>query len=135
MDKKTIFEGFSEEQQKEYEKEVRQKYDPKLVDESVKRWNSYSQAQKDQIGVEGEANYHDIFENMDKGYDSPEVQAAVARWHKHLEYFYTPTTEILRGLGQMYAQDARFRKNFEKLSRDFPDFLCQAIEYYCDQAG
>ncbi len=133
MDKKTIFEGFSEEKQKEYEQEARQKYDPKLVDESVKRWNNYSQAQKDQIGAEGEANYHDMFEHMDKGHDSPEVQAAVARWHKHLEYFYTPTPEILRGLGQMYVQDVRFRKNFEKLSPDFPDFLCKAIEYYCDQ--
>jgi DNA-binding transcriptional MerR regulator len=134
MDKKTIFEGFSEEQQKQYEEEARQTYDPELVDQSVKSWNSYSQAQKEQIGAEGEANYHAMFENMDKGHDSPEVQATVARWHKHIEYFYTPTYEILRGLGQLYTDDPRFRKNFEKLSPEFPDFLRKAIEYYCDQA-
>ncbi len=28
------------------------------------------------------------------------VQAILARWHEHIRYFYEPTLEILRGLGE-----------------------------------
>jgi len=131
MSTKDIFEAFSEEQVEEYAEEARQRWDPKLVNQSMKLWKSYSDEKKKVIGAQGEANYQEIFDNMDKGHDSPEVQAGVAKWHQHMRYFYEPTITGLSGLGQMYCEDSRFRATFEKFSPEFPDFLCDAIQFYC----
>ena len=47
----------------------------------------------------------------------------MARWHQHLRYFYEPTPEILRGLGQMYNQHPDFIANFQQMHPDLPAFL------------
>jgi TipAS antibiotic-recognition domain len=39
----------------------------------------------------------------------------VARWARHLEYFYLPSVERLRGLGQLYVADERFAANYRKM--------------------
>ena len=132
MSRKQVFEGFNQEQVEEYAEEARQRWDPKLVNESMMLWKSYSEEKKKAIGAEGEANYWEIFDNRDKGYNSPEVQAGVAKWHQHLRYFYEPTIEILSGLGYGYRDDPDFRATFEKFSPEFPDFLCEAIQFYCE---
>ena len=81
---------------------------------------------------EGRDIYGDLLAAMDKGAASPEVQAIMARWHQHLRYFYEPTPEMLRGLGQMYNQSPDFIANFQKLNPDLPAFLEQAVTVYCD---
>src|SRR5689334_488282 len=87
MSKRQFFEAFSDEQQAEYEKEVAQKYDPATVKESQRKWKSYTTADKQRIGEEGNAAYQAILDGMSKGAGSPEAQAGVALWHKHMEYF------------------------------------------------
>lgn len=81
MNQKNLFEGFSDEKQKQYEQEIRQRYGDDSVKESNKRWNSYTPEQKREIKAEGEAIYRDLLAHMDKGYESPEVQQVIARWH------------------------------------------------------
>jgi UDP-N-acetyl-D-mannosaminuronic acid transferase (WecB/TagA/CpsF family) len=130
MKKKEYFEGFSEEKQKEYEKEIRQKYGEKAF-EGVTDWNSYSPEQKKRIIAESAAIYDDIVAVMGKGYASPEVQQIIARWHQHLRYFYEPSTERLLGLGQMYTEHPEFVAKFRAIHPDLPEFLNQAIQYYC----
>ncbi len=129
-----IFSGFSEEQQKQYEAEIAAdpRYDQDKVKELQRNWGSYSKAKKDQIMQEGKDIYADLVAVMDKGADSPDVQVIMARWHQHLRYFYEPTPEILRGLGQMYNQSPGFIANFQKLHPDLPAFLEQAVTVYCD---
>ena len=130
MKKKEYFEGFSEEKQKEYEKEIRQKYGEKAF-EGVTDWNNYTPEQKKRIIAESAAIYDDMAANMSKGYASPEVQQIVARWHQHLRYFYEPDTERLLGLGQMYTEHPEFVAKFRAIHPDLPEFLNQAIQYYC----
>lgn len=132
MSKKQVFSAFSDEQQKEYEQQARQLWDADKVTQSVNLWNSYSQAQKQQVADEGNAIYSDLVDAMHKGPTSPEVQTILKRWHQHLRYFYEPTPEILRGLGQGYNQNPDFHANFARLHPDLPAFLEQAIGYYCD---
>lgn len=132
MSKKNLFEGFSEEQQKQYEEEASRQWGAEKVQQSVRRWNSYSQQQKDQIMAEGSAVYTDLVAAMDQGPHSPEVQQIIARWRQHLRYFYEPTLEILRGLGQHYNVHPDFIATFQKIHPDLPAFLEQAIEFYCD---
>ena len=132
MKKKEYFEGFSEEKQKEYEKEIRQKYGEKAF-EGVTDWNSYTPEQKKRIVNESGAIYDDIVAVMDKGYASPEVQQIIARWHQHLRYFYEPSTERLLGLGQMYTEHPEFVAKFRAIHPDLPEFLNQAIQFYCKE--
>jgi DNA-binding transcriptional MerR regulator len=128
---KTLFEGFSEEKQRQYEQEVREKYDPDKVRESVRRWNSYSDAQKEQIKREGGAIYADLVTAMGEGAASEQVQAILGRWHEHIRWFYEPTPEILMGLGQLYNTHPDFIANFQAIHPDLPAFLQAAITVYC----
>ncbi len=134
MSKKQLFEGFSEAKQKQYEEEIANNpnYDQDKVKESQRHWKSYSAAKKEQIMQEGKDIYADLLAVMDTGADSSDVQAIMARWHQHLRYFYEPTPEILRGLGQMYNQHPGFIANFQELHADLPAFLEQAVTHYCD---
>jgi DNA-binding transcriptional MerR regulator len=131
MSNKKVFEGFSEEKQKQYEEEAQNLWGDK-VKQSTQLWNSYSEQKKQQIMQEGNDIYADIAANMSKGPQSPEVQAILVRWHQHLRYFYEPSLQILRGLGEMYQDNPDFNTNFAGLHPDLPAFLKQAITYYVD---
>ena len=132
MSKKQIFDGFSEEQEKQWTQQATETYGEDNVKPSVQRWNSYSAEKKAQIKEEGGAIYSDMVGVMDQGPDSPAVQASVARWHQHLRYFYEPSPARLRGLGQLYNTSPDFMATFEQFHPDLPAFLEQAITVYCD---
>ncbi len=138
MAQKNLFAGFSEEKQKEYEREIAEKYqdwDQDKVSESQRRWKRYTAQDKQKIGEEGMAVYNDLIAAMSHGPASAEVQAVIARWHEHLRYFYEPTPEILRGLGQMYNEHPDFIANFRAMHPDLPEFLSRAIAVYVDRLG
>jgi DNA-binding transcriptional MerR regulator len=130
MDKKQFFEGFTEEQQAEYEKEAMKMYDPETVRASRRKWNSYSVADKQRIGEEGNAIYGDMLAAMPKGASSPEAQACVERWHRHIEYFWTPNDDHLLGLVDGYNDDPRFKANFDRIHPDLAAFMREAVKVY-----
>ena len=134
MNKKRLFEAFDEEKQKEYERSARLQYGPDTVNESIKRWGSYTQAQKDKIVEEGNQVYSDLVAAIEAGKSSQaaEVQAILERWHTHLQYFYEPTLEILRGLGELYNSNPDFVAKFKQLHADLPEYLEEAITQYVD---
>jgi MerR family transcriptional regulator, thiopeptide resistance regulator len=134
MSKKQLFKGFSEEKQKEYEREARLQYGPDRVNESVKRWNSYSAAQKEAIQEEGGQVYLDMAQAMQEGKspDSPEVKAILDHWQQHLRYFYEPNLEILRGLGELYNTSPDFMAFFQQIHPDLPPYLQESITHYVD---
>jgi DNA-binding transcriptional MerR regulator len=131
MSKKNIFEGFSPEKQKQYEEEAINLWGDK-VKESIQYWNSYSEQKKQEILQEGSAIYLDIIAHMDKGPESPEIQAMLVRWHQHLRYFYEPSLEVLEGLGNAYHDHPDFNATFTAMHPDLPAFLKKAIAAYCD---
>jgi MerR family transcriptional regulator, thiopeptide resistance regulator len=132
--KKQVFQPFSEEKQKEYEREARLQYGPENVNESIKRWNSYGKARQQAIMEEGGEIYTDLANLMVAGVPahSEEVQAALSRWHDHLRYFYEPTLEILRGLGDLYNTSPDFTAFFQKIHIDLPAYLQEGITHYVD---
>lgn len=132
MSKKNIFEGFSEEKQKQYEKEAVDQWGDKAA-QSHKLWNSYSDQQKEEIMQEGNTIYLEIVENMEKGSGSAEIRALLVRWHEHLRYFYEPSIEVLGGLGNMYYDHPDFNATFTKIDPDLPAFLKEAIAIYVDE--
>lgn len=62
------------------------------------------------------------------------VQEKVAALRQFItDHYYTCTPEILRGLGQMYTGDERFRRNIDRAGGEgTADFAAQAIAFYCD---
>ncbi len=63
--------------------------------------------------------------------DAP-VQAEIKRLRSFIsENFYPCTNEILKGLGQMYVSDARFKANIDqKGGEGTAEFVSKAIEAY-----
>ena len=133
MDNKELFEGFSEEQQQEYEAEAEQLWGSETVNQSRQRWGSYSDEKKRQIFEEGKQIYLDLVAAMPHGPTSPQAQAGIARWHQNIRYFYEPTKEIMLGLADGYNDDPRFAKFFERIHPGLNKFMRQAIQHYCRQ--
>ena len=64
--------------------------------------------------------------------DSAEAQALVAKLQAHItENYYTCTSEVLAGLGKMYACDERFKNNIDKHGEGTAEFAAAAIAVYC----
>ena len=66
--------------------------------------------------------------------DSTKAQALVAKLQAHITAnYYTCTDEILAGLGKMYVDDERFKKNIDKYGEGTAEFAAEAIEVYCQK--
>ena len=64
--------------------------------------------------------------------DSNEAQALVKELQSYItENYYTCGNDILKGLGQMYVADERFKNNIDKHATGTADFISKAIEFYC----
>lgn len=133
MSDKKMFASFSKEQEAEYAEQAAQRWDRDEVQQSYKRWNRYSAEQQQAIKDEGVAIYTELAALVGRAPDSDDVQAVIARWHQHLRYFYEPTVERLRGLGQLYVDSPDFAERFRDLHTDLPAFMQAAINHYCDQ--
>ena len=130
MSKKALFEAFSEKEQAEYAKQAEQKYNPETVRASNRKWKGYSAEKKQAILDEGNQVYTDMISAMPKGADSPEAQAIVARWRRHIDYFWTPNLDQLLGLAVMYGQSPDFKTKFDAMHPRLTDFFREAVEIY-----
>ena len=130
MSKKSYFEGFNEEEQEKYAQEAEQLYGAESVRESNRKWKAYPAAKKEAIMAEGQAVYTDMIAAMPKGSASPDVQAIVERWRRHLEYFWTPNLDQLLALANGYNEDPRFKANFDKMHPQLAEFLREAVSLY-----
>ncbi len=132
MKEEEYFVGWTEEKQPEFEKEIRRKYGEHAMDEVID-WNSYTKEQKDNIIAEGHANTQAMADMMGRSPDDPQVQTIVEKWHRHLKYFYEPSIDRMRGLGEMYLDDPRFKAGYEKVRPGLALFMKKAIDVYCDR--
>lgn len=130
MDEKKMFDVFNEKQQQEYEKEALKMYDPQVVKESNRKWKSYTDAEKQRIGEEGNAIYAAIVEAMPQGAGSAQVQECIQRWRDHMEYFWTPSPDQLIAIAEGYSSDPRFKKNFDKVHPFLAAFMGEAVKIY-----
>jgi DNA-binding transcriptional MerR regulator len=127
-----MFAGFSEEQQRAYEEEAAQTWDPQLVHDSNRRWNNASKAQQQAMMAEGNAIYRDLAALSDRDPADADVQGVIARWHQSIRNFYEPSPEMLRGLSELYLEDARFTATFDRVQPGLAVFMQQAVAVYVD---
>ncbi len=135
MSENQLFNGFSEEQLEEYEKEAAERWDPEMVHNSNRRWNAMSQTAKNALMDNGEKITLAFRDAMPKGAASPEAQQQVAAWKQHIGSFYECTDEVLLGLGQMYVEDERFKAFYDRLDPRLAEFINEAIKVFCAARG
>ncbi len=135
MQIKEFYEGFSDQQIEQYREEVRQRWGEKVLQESEERAVNKGKEKFAELQAEGGKIFKDISNNIPKGFESPEVQELVAKWRLWLENFHQYSDEAILGLGRGYSEDARFARFFKGIHEDLPEFLTQAIEYYCAHKG
>ena len=125
----------SHSEQKQYEREARLQYTPGIVNDSIARWESYSEAEQAAVIAQGDQIYADLADAMADGAAAGDAQitAILVRWRDHLRHFYEPSLDMLRGLGQLYNTDPRFIANFQRIHRDLPAFLESAIDHWVDE--
>jgi MerR family transcriptional regulator, thiopeptide resistance regulator len=131
MSIKEYYRGFSDEQIEKYREEVRQRWGEDTLMASEARVMKMSKEKFAALQAEGSAIFKAISDNMEKGYNSAEVQEQVEKWRQWLENFHHYSDEALLGLGQTYSQHPDFVKFFQIFHKDLPGFLTLAIEYYC----
>lgn len=116
-----------------YAKEVKERWGKTdAYVESETKTKKYGKEQWKQVNEEGGNILKAFAENREKSADSKEVQALVKEWQDYItKRFYKCTNEILKGLGVMYLQDERFKKNIDSYGKGTTEFMSQAIKIYC----
>lgn len=132
MSKKQLFAAFSEAEQEKMAAEAEQMYDPATVRESNRKWKAYGKEKQQAILAEGNQIYIDLIAAMPKGAASPEAQALVERWRRHMDYFWTPNLEQLLGLANGYVDDPGFRANFDAMHPQLAEFMREAVKIYVE---
>jgi DNA-binding transcriptional MerR regulator len=131
MSKQDLYSGFDEEQQKQYEVQVRQRWGDAAM-ERTKPWSAYTPEQKNNILNELHDISAGVAANMEKGHESADVQYWIDRWYQAINtYFYECSLEIFEALGHGYTQDPAFTETYEKIRPGLAAFMEKSMTYYC----
>ena len=133
MSDQELYGGLSKEQAEAYAEEARQRWDPKLVNETNARLKKWSKDKWANVNKELDEVLRQLAALMGTPVEDRKVQALVARHRAYLNNFYEVKPGMYRGLGKLYVEDPRFRACFEKYRAGLADYLAQAIEFYCDK--
>ena len=102
--------------------------------ESIKKEQSYSKDGKERINVESALIMKEFSSCRELDPADEKVQKLVAKWQNHItKYYYKCSKEILQGLGQMYVNDERFKKNIDINGEGTAALMAAAIEIYCSK--
>jgi hypothetical protein len=133
MKEQAFFKGFDASQ---YEDEVRKRWgdSPKYI-QSRKKWESYSEDQKEAIKEEGgRITTRMVGTDTNTSPDDPEVQEAVSAYYAYInKYFYSCDFDSLRGLANIWVEDPRFAANYEEVREGGAKFVREAVQIYCDR--
>lgn len=120
---------------KQYEAEAKERYiKTDAYKEYERKTASYSKDKWQQVNDGLNAELAQFAECLQSGQatDSDEAQSLVKKLQNYItENFYTCTNEILKGLGQMYVADERFKENIDKNAVGTAEFVSEAIQIYC----
>ena len=121
---------------RQYADEARERWgDTQAYKESERRAASRTRAQEDEALAEMDAILEAFANARDQRAEGEQAQALVSRLQAHITArYYDCTDEILAGLGAMYVQDERFRKNIDRFGEGTAAFMSRAIAHHCAAA-
>jgi hypothetical protein len=128
-DFKAMFDGFDPTQ---HEEEAEQRWGHTAAyQESSRRTRQYGKPEWEAIRRESEEIYARLGQLMQQGAaaSDPAVQAAVEDHRKHIDrWFYPCSSQMHKGLGEMYVADPRFTATLDKKGgTGFAQFFRDAI--------
>ncbi len=130
------FEAFDTTEIKQYEEEVRERWGgTKAYDEYQRKAKGRTDAEQAEIGSRLMEQFAGIGKLRQGSPADEAVQEKIAAVQAFItEHYYQCTDEILRGLGGMYVDDERMRRNIDKAGGEgTAAFVSQAIAVYCDK--
>ncbi|WP_181350406.1 MerR family transcriptional regulator [Thalassobacillus sp. CUG 92003] len=131
MTNREKFEGFNF-SQNPYEKEARERWGDKAVDEANTSINNMSRAQQEALQADMNAIYQQLADLRHRSPGSSEAQAAIGEWYDMLNQIGTYSLDAFKGLGQMYVDDERFTQNIDQFGTGLAAFMRDAMAIYAD---
>lgn len=132
MTDKEKFVGFNF-NQNPYEKEARERYGDKKVDELNKVVSCMSKENK--VGFE--AKFNTVYQNLAKirdGSPSSEIaQKEIKKWYDLLNTIGHYPLEAFKQLGNMYLEDERFKENIDQFGEGLAQFMRESMAIYADR--
>jgi DNA-binding transcriptional MerR regulator len=131
MAAETMFEGF---EHNPYEAEARERWGDEAVDASYERIKGWTPADAEKARTGYERVHSGLAPLLAAGVpvDDPRVQQLVQLHYEVISLFWTPNAEAYRGLGQMYVDDERFRRNIGGGNDALVGYLRDAMAVYAD---
>lgn len=138
MANEEIFSGFSAEKQKQYEKDLVDRFGPGVqdkIDDSKRRMKGWTKADFEASTKRWNAFLERLgaLARDGKAADSAEVQALIPEHRAWLEQYWTPVRESYIGLGGLYAGHPDFRKQFDAVEPGLADFCAEAMRLYAER--
>ena len=130
-----IYGSLSTERIEEYKKEAKERWgSADAYRQSQERAKEFTKDDWKKMSERTDADLRAMVALMAAGKspESAEVQAEVSVHHAGIERFYDCSTQIYRGLGDMYLADHRFGDFYRKYHADLPEFLVKAMRAFCD---
>lgn len=126
------FEGFDSDKQAEYQEEARRRWGAEHVDAANAHVKGWSAEDWQQAGGQWVETLRALVELIDAGHapEDPEVREAIDGHYRWICGFWTPNRESYTGLGDLYADDPRFRANFDRTDPRLAEFLRAAMAAY-----
>ena len=128
------FEVFDKSEIEQYKAEAKAKWgDTQAYKEYEQKAATQSDLKSDEIANRLMTMFAEIGTLRQLSPSAREAQEKIAALQKFItDNYYVCTDEILNGLGQMYVDDERFKKNIDKAGGDgTAEFVRQAISVYC----
>ncbi|MDO4547334.1 MAG: MerR family transcriptional regulator [Clostridia bacterium] len=120
-----------EDARRQYADEVKNRWgDSEMYKQSQARTTNPAQELK--VARQADDIFSRFAEIVDSDPASPEAQALVAEWQRHItDNYYECTKPVLASLGQMYVSDERFSENIDRFGDGTAKFMSLAISEYC----
>lgn len=127
-----MYDAFKDNDVKQYQEEVKQRWgNTDAYKQSMARVGKMTKAQMDKLKEDGKKFTQKLADNMDKDVKSAEAQALIQQHYDGIQFFYDCPIEMYRNLGQMYVDDPRFTKYYDKFRPGLAVWVRDAIAYYC----
>ncbi len=134
MKDKEFYYGFSKEKQKEYEKQILDRFGEKgkaHMEECRQRVKDWTESNWEESKKAFAEICQELAEQMNRKLkaDSQEVQETIRKHYQWLKQFWTPNRESYSGHGQFIVQ-SDLRKAYEAYHSEMPEFLSVAINRF-----
>lgn len=126
------FEGFDSAKQAELTEEARQRWGAEQVDAANAKVAGKPQQWWQDQGAQWAAQLTALTELIEAGKQpaDAEVQEVIAGHYRWITQYWTPNRESYTGLGDLYADDPRFREKFDRTDPRLAEFMRAAMAEY-----